>query len=119
MAAPNIVNVSTITGKLAVANVTTAATSFVANPGSSGKVFKVNTLIVSNIDGTNPVGFNAEILRDSNTFSISKNIVINPSSSFTPFDKTLSLYLEEGDTLRISANANSDAQAVCAFEEIS
>ena len=119
MAAPNIVEVTTITGKLAVANVTTAAANLVANPGSSGKVFKLNTILISNIDGTNPVVVTTEIVRDSNIFALSKDIVVNPSSSFSPFDKTLSIYLEEGDTLRVNANANNDASAICSYEEIS
>ena len=119
MAAPNIVNVSTITGKLAVAAVTTAAASLVSNPGSSGKVFKLNTIMVSNIDASNDVAVTTEILRNSNTYPLIANVVITSSSSFTPFDKTLALYLEEGDALRIVANANNDATAVCSYEEIS
>ena len=108
MAAPNIVNVSTITGKLAVANVTTAATSLVANPGSSGKVFKLNTIIVSNINNSDNVGITTDVLRDSNPYELINNVVITPNSSFTPFDKNiLPLYLEEGDALRVTANANS------------
>ena len=51
MAAPNIVNVTTITGKTAGLAVTTSATDIVDNPASSGKVFKVNSLIISNVDG--------------------------------------------------------------------
>ena len=42
MAAPNIVNVATITGKTAVQAVGTSATAIVINAASSGKVFKVN-----------------------------------------------------------------------------
>jgi hypothetical protein len=51
MAAPNIVNVTTITGKTAVLAVTNSATAIVTNSGSSGKVFKVNALYVANVDG--------------------------------------------------------------------
>ena len=54
MAAPNIVDVTTITGKSAVVDLTTtAATAVVSNPAASGKVFKINSLVVSNVDGTN------------------------------------------------------------------
>jgi hypothetical protein len=53
MAAPNIVNVATITGKTAVQAVGTSATAIVTNSAASGKVFKVNALYVSNIDGAN------------------------------------------------------------------
>ena len=53
MAAPNIVNVATITGKSAVVNLsTTNATAVVSNAASSGKVFKVNSILVSNVDGS-------------------------------------------------------------------
>ena len=52
MAAPNIVNVSTITGITTGRELTTSTTaSMVMNPASSGKVFKVNSVVVSNIDG--------------------------------------------------------------------
>lgn len=57
MAAPNIVNVSTITGKTAGQLVGTGGASIVSNPANSGKVLKINALYVSNVDGTN----NAEI----------------------------------------------------------
>ena len=53
MANPNIVNVATINGKTQTfALDTTLTTSLVANAGSSGKIFKINTIIVTNIDGT-------------------------------------------------------------------
>jgi hypothetical protein len=49
MAAPNIVNVATITGKTnVIKSLTTTATNLIANAGSSGKVFKVNSIIASN-----------------------------------------------------------------------
>lgn len=48
MAAPNIVNVSTITGKRAVGALTTSAATIISNAASSGKMMKNNTLIVSN-----------------------------------------------------------------------
>ena len=54
MAAPNIVNVATITGKTdQVSLTTTNATAVVSNTVDSGKVFKVNSLVVANVDGAN------------------------------------------------------------------
>ena len=53
MAAPNIVNVATITGKTyydALAD--TNLTSLVLNSATSGKVLKINMLIASNVDGS-------------------------------------------------------------------
>jgi hypothetical protein len=54
MAAPNIVNVSTIIGKSAtVALSSTSQTTLVSNAASSGKVFKINMIQVANVDGAN------------------------------------------------------------------
>jgi hypothetical protein len=54
MAAPNIVDVSTIIGKSAtIALSSTSQTTLVSNAASSGKVFKINMIQVANVDGTN------------------------------------------------------------------
>ena len=120
MAAPNIVGVTTITGKTAVLAVTTSATAIVTNSGASGKVLKVNALYISNIDGTSAADINVDIFRSSTAYHIAKTVSV-------PSDATLdviigvskSIYLEEGDTLRLTASANSDLEAVCSYEEIS
>jgi hypothetical protein len=53
MANPNIVNVTDIRGKTVVADLTTTnSTLVVENVAASGKVFKINSLIVSNVDGS-------------------------------------------------------------------
>ena len=53
MAAPNIVNTATITGKttyLSLAN--TSANVLLSNASSSNMVIKVNSIIIANDDGT-------------------------------------------------------------------
>ena len=117
MAAPNIVNVSTITGKTAVMAVTTSATAIVTNSAASGKVFKVNALYVSNVDGTNAAEVNVDLYRSSTAYHIAKTISVPADATLDIISK--SIYLEEGDSLRITASANSDLEAVCSYEEIS
>ena len=51
MAAPNIVNVTTIIGKTAVLAITNSATAIVANSAASGKVFKVHE-VYKDMDGS-------------------------------------------------------------------
>ena len=54
MAAPNIVNVTSIYGKtMGAALGTTLTTALLANGLNSGKLLKVNSIIVANKDGTN------------------------------------------------------------------
>jgi hypothetical protein len=117
MAAPNIVNVSTITGKTAVQAVGTSATAIVTNSAASGKVFKVNALYVSNVDGTNNAEINVDIYRSSTAYHIGKTIVVPADATLDVISKAI--YLEEGDALRLTANATSDLEAVCSYEEIS
>lgn len=117
MAAPNIVSVSTITGKTAVQAVGTSASAIVTNSASSGKVFKVNALYISNVDGTNNAEINVDIYRSSTAYHIGKTIVVPADATLDVLSKAI--YLEEGDALRLTANAASDLEAVCSYEEIS
>ena len=117
MAAPNIVNTATITGKTAVQIVTTSATAIVTNSAASGKVFKVNALFISNVDGANSADITVDIFRSSVAYRIAKTIVVPADASLDVISK--SIYLEEGDTLRLTANADLDIEAVCSYEEIS
>ena len=117
MAAPNIVDVSTIIGKTAVQAVGTSATAIVTNSAASGKVLKVNALYVSNVDGTDNAEINIDLFRSSTAYHIAKTIVVPADATLDVMSK--SLYLEEGDTLRLTANAASDLEAVCSYEEIS
>lgn len=117
MAAPNIVNVVTITGKTAVQAVTTSATAIVTNSAASGKVFKVNALYVSNVDGANAADINVDLYRSSTAYHIAKTVSVPADATLDIISK--SIYLEEGDTLRLTASANSDLEAVCSYEEIS
>jgi hypothetical protein len=117
MAAPNIVNVATITGKTAVQAVGTSATAIVTNSASSNKVFKVNALYVSNVDGTNNAEINVDVYRSSTAYHIGKTIVVPADATLDVISKPI--YLEEGDALRLTANVASDLEAVCSYEEIS
>ena len=117
MAAPNIVNVSTITGKTAVLAVTTSATAIVTNSAASNKVFKINALYVANIDGTNACDVTVDLFRSSTAYRIASTISVPADSTMDIISKAI--YLEEGDALRLTASANSDLEGVCSYEEIS
>lgn len=118
MAAPNIVNATSITGKTAVAAVGTSATTVVSNGAGSNKVLKVNTLIISNIDGANPCDITIDIFRSSVAYMIASTITVPADASLVVISKENPIYLEEGDTLRATASAVSDLQAVCSYEDI-
>lgn len=116
MAAPNIVNVTSILGKTAVANITTVATTILENESESGNVIKVNTLMVSNIDSSNIVAVDVNVVRSSASFCLIKSVSIPSTSSIDVLTK--SLYLEEGDSIAMLADANTHSQTVISYEVI-
>lgn len=117
MAAPNIVNVATITGKTAVQAVGTSATAIVTNSGGSNKVFKVNALYVANVDGTAAADITVDLFRSSTAYPIASTISVPADAALDIMSKAI--YLEEGDSLRCTASASGDLVAVCSYEEIS
>jgi len=119
MAAPNIVNVSTITAKTAVQAVTTTATDIVTNAGSSGTVVKINNLLVANVNGSSAATITASVYRSSVEYKVAHVISVPGASTLVVLDKTSSIYLEEGDTLRLTASTNSYLHAVCSYEVLS
>lgn len=117
MANPNIVNVATILGKTAVQAVGTSATAIVTNSSSSGKILKVNALYVSNVDGTTAFEITVDIYRSTTAYHIARTISVPADASLDIISK--SIYLEEGDALRLTANTANKLEAVCSYEEIS
>ena len=118
MANPNIVNVTTIYGNTGVQSVSTSATAIVSNAGASGKVYKVNSLLVTNTDTANVATITVDLYRSTTSYKMASNVSVNASTTYTPIDKTLSLYLLEGDAIRLTANANSMLTAVFSWEDI-
>ncbi len=117
MAAPNIVNVTTITGKTAVQQVSTTATAIVTNSSGSNKVFKVNALYIANVDGAASADISVALFRSSVAYEIAHTVAVPADATLDVLTKAI--YLEEGDALRLTASANGDLEAVCSYEEIS
>jgi stress response protein SCP2 len=116
MTAPNIVAVATISGKTAVQAVGTSATAIVTNSSGSGKVQKVNALYVSNIN-TAAATVNVDIYRSTTAYRLAYTVSVPAGSTLDLMSK--SMYLEEGDSLRLTASSSGYLEAVCSYEEIS
>ena len=117
MAAPNIVNVVTITGKTALANVTTSFANLVVNTAASGKVFKVNALYVTNVDGLSATNVSIGLIRTDYSYAVANVLSVPATSTLDMISK--SIYLEEGDYIQIKSENDNDAHAVCSYEELS
>jgi hypothetical protein len=116
MANPNIINISSLYGKTAVLNVTTAATAIITNSAASGKIYKVSSLYISNIDATSTSYVTLEIFRSSTSYYIMYQTPIPVGATIDAINKHI--YLEEGDSLRLTATTNDDVRAISTYEEI-
>jgi hypothetical protein len=123
MTAPNIVNVTTITGKTALVKLTdNTATSILANAGSSGKVLKLSGVLAANTEGVDVnVAFDLYVTRSATNYYLAKAITIPALAAYEAFLKdSTPIYLEEGDTLYAqSGNSNGYIDVMVAYEEIS
>jgi hypothetical protein len=124
MAAPNIVNVTSIIGvTTAVGLSTTAVTTFLSNADASGKVLKINTIIASNIDGSAAaditVKYHLAAAGAGTSIALANTIVVPADASLVIIGKDNPIYLEENRSLTAQASAANDIAIVCSYEDIS
>lgn len=124
MANPNIINATSILGKSAVVDLTTTnATLVVENAAASNKVLKINSLVVSNVDGTNAADITISLYSEDNIGGTATQIVSTVSvpadASLVVIDKNTSIYLEEDKSIGATAGAANDLKVVVSYEEIS
>ena len=118
MAAPNLVNVSSIYGKTVGADLGTSIAAVLSNAGGSNKVFKINSIYVTNIDGSNSADTTVQFYNGSNAFELAHTVPVPADSTLIVLGKDAPIYLEEGHSIRASASAASDLQIVISYEEL-
>lgn len=115
MAAPNIVAVETITGRVVTVTLGSTATDIVVNEPASGTVLRMGGLIVAN-PTNDPIQLTVSLVNVSPAHTaalVSKLPVPGNSSLKIPVDK---FNLEEGDKITGIGNG---LHATATFEEIS
>jgi hypothetical protein len=134
MAAPNIVNVATITGSTAYQTLTnTNDNALISNAASSGKVLKVNNIFVSNVNGVaaatvtlsyrsaaNAVTDGTLSTASSGTaYRMAYQISVPANTTLMLLDKSGSIYLPENASLSIQAGTASYLEVVASYDQIS
>jgi|SRR6056300_640240 hypothetical protein len=121
MANPNIVNVTTINGQTAAAALTTSQQIIVQNASASGKIYKINTILVANKDGSSAadVTVNFNDGATSTNFAIASTISVPADASIVIIDKNSSFYLTENTSVEAFASASGDLDIIVSYEEIS
>lgn len=124
MANPNIVNTASIVGNNSLTALSsTSATAIVNNAASSGKIYKVNSIVVSNVDGTNPADISINIYSQDDlggtAYSLVSTIAVPADASLIVVDKTTSIYLKEDQSIGAIAGSADDLVVTASWEEIS
>lgn len=119
MAAPNIINATSIFGKTTAAELdTTTTTSLLANSASSNKLLKINSIIVGNKDGTNSADVTISFYDGSTDYYLASTIAVPSDTTLVVLGKDAPIFLEEGQSLRGGASANSDLDVIISYEEL-
>ena len=129
MAAPNIVNVATINGRTTY--LTPSATTNVVlltNTASSGKVLKINTLIATNVDGTNSVNVTVSLYTNGavaqgsapsggTAYPLIYLVSVPAGAALSLLDK--SVYLEENMSVIVTSGTASKINYTISYDDIS
>lgn len=126
MANPNIVNVTTILGNTSSTLISSTAdpfaTALASNAASSGKVYKINSIVAANVDGTSACDitikiFSAAALGGTGT-AIASTISVPADATLIITDKTTSFYLLEDKSIGATAGVANDIVVTVSWEEI-
>lgn len=126
MANPNIAAVTVINGNTSTLLISSTAdpfaTALASNAASSGKVYKINSIVAANIDTTTAYNitikiFSAAALGGTGT-QIAATISVPPNASLIVVDKTSSFYLLEDKSIGATASTANKFVVTSSWEEI-
>jgi hypothetical protein len=126
MANPNIVNVTTILGNTSTNLISSTAdpfaTALASNAASSGKVYKINSIVAANVDGSSACDitikiFSAAALGGTGT-AIASTISVPADATLIITDKTTTFYLLEDKSIGATASVANDIVVTVSWEEI-
>ena len=123
MANPNIVSVSAIYGENSLTSLsTTSATSIVSNAASSGKVYKINSLIVANVDGSTAADITINVYSQAalggTAYALASTVSVPADATLVVIDKNTSIYLKENQSIGATAGTANNLVVVASWEEI-
>ena len=131
MSAPNIVNVTTMTGKTTYYTPSgTTAVVLLPNAASSNKVFKINQILAANVDGTNAINATVSLYTNGavaqgsapsggTAYPIVYTISVPAGATLNVLDKSTAIYLEENMSISVTSGTASKISYTVSYEDIS
>lgn len=123
MANPNIVNVTTIYGDNSTTSLTTtSATSVLSNAASSGKVFKLESLVVANTTASAAnitINLYSAAALGGTAYPICSTVSVPANASLVVIDKTTCIYVKENQSVGATAGTANALVVTASWEDIS
>jgi hypothetical protein len=131
MAAPNILALTTATGKTTYLTPSgTTALVLLQNAASSNKVLKINQIVAANVNGTNAVDCTVSIYTNGGVaqgsapsggtaFPIASTISVPADASLIVADKTTAIYLEENASITVTSGTANGITYSISYEDLS
>lgn len=131
MAAPNILALTTATGKTTYFTPSgTSAVVLLANAASSNTVLKINQIVAANVNGTSAVDATVSIYTNGGVaqgsapaggtaYPIASTISVPADASLIVVDKTTQIYLEEGTSITVTSGTASGIAYSISYELMS
>jgi hypothetical protein len=88
----------------------------VTNAAASGLVYKINALYVGNINTSASYKITASVVKGSTPYRMLFQVSIPAGSGLDVLSKAI--YLQEGDSIQLTADTVSTLEAVCSYETI-
>ena len=130
MAAPNIVNVTTIYGKSTYYTPSgTTAVVLLTNASGSGKVLKINQIVAANVNGSAAVNATVSLYTNGavaqgsapsggTAYPIVSAVSVPANASLIVVDKTTAIYLNEGTCISVTSGTASGITYSISYEAI-
>jgi len=131
MAAPNILGLTTATGKTTYFTPSgTSAVVLLTNAASSGKVLKINQIVAANVNGSAAVNATVSVYTNGavaqgsapsggTAYPIASAISVPTNASLIVADKTTQIYLEENTCISVTSGTASGITYTVSYEELS
>ena len=131
MAAPNIVNVSTIYGRTTYFTPSgTTAVVLLTNASGSNKVLKINQIVAANVNGSSAIDATVSIYSNGGVaqgsapsggtaYPVVSTVSVPADASLIVTDKTTAIYLEEDKCISVTSGTASGITYSISYEEIS
>lgn len=130
MASPNLLALTTGTGTTTYYTPSgTSAVVLLANTASSGKVYKINQIVVANTTATaanatvsiytNGAQAQGNAPSSGTAYPVISTVAVPGNASLIAVDKTTAIYLMEGTSITITSGTASSLTFTISYEDLS